>query len=702
MCLRFTALLLIAGFPSAVLADVSSRPLEEVVVRAGFYDTKLMHSAGSISVLDDATITDRSARHLDEVLGVLPNVSFTGGGGRARFVQIRGIGDLEQFVDPKHFPSVGITIDGIEVGTTATGGGLMDVQQIDVLRGPQGTRFGANALAGMVNIRTNDPTDTLTGYVNTGYANFDTWHVGAALSGPLTERLGARIALRQNTSDGFIDNTFFSRDDTNDRDEFSTRAKLHWSLSQDADIRLTAAYSDIDNGYDAFSLENSRRTRTDRPGKDAQETIALGLSTNWLVHSGIQLETQLSWSDADEAYGFDEDWVYAGFCDGVRCAPFVEFNSTDLLERDREVFSADVRLKSDPAPISWVIGFYTQHRDEDLERQHFGPFASAYSTERYAGYGQLIMELAPQWILTGGIRYERFEDEYTDTNNLITASSEGYWTGELTLEHLFSDDVLLYGTLSRGVKPGGVNTDTSSNLPLVAATFRTFLTSRQRFSSETLFNKEFGVKALLFDHRLRLRLSGFHMDRYDAQLESFTFDPSTFIFTSFLDSNSDAENYGAELELGYTVNRFADVFANVGYLETNVERLTVFDLDRLAFRSLTDRDQAKSPNWTYNVGVNLALNDRLHGRLEVEGRDSNFFGYYHDADIEAYALAHASLSYDVGPVTIQTWIRNLFGTNYSVHGLYFANDPRDAFSVNRSYFQRGEPRVFGVNLTYTF
>ncbi len=702
MYLRFTALILLGGLPGLVFADDTSARLEEVVVRAGFYDTQLMHTAGSISVLDEAAIDDRSARHLDDMLGVLPNVSFTAGGGRARFVQIRGVGDLEQFVDPKHFPSVGITIDGIEAGTTATGASLMDVRQIDVLRGPQGTRFGANALAGMVNIRTNDPTETLTGYINTGYANFDTWHVGAALSGPLSETIGGRIALRQNSSDGFIDNTFLGRDDTNDRDEFTTRGKLHWSIAEDTEIRFTADYSDIDNGYDAFSLENSRRTRSDRPGTDAQERIALGLAADWAVSTGIQLETRLSWSDSDEEYGFDEDWVFAGFCNGVTCHPLVEFASTDLLERDRSVVSADLRLKSDPARISWVVGFYTQHRDEDLDRQYFGPFTSAYKTERYAGYVQLMFELAPYLTLTTGIRYEHFNDEYDDTNSLISDSSEDYWTGELTLEHLFSEDVLFYGTLSRGVKPGGINTDTSSNLPLVAATFATFLTSRQRFSSEVLFNKEIGVKASLLDNRLKLRLTGFHMDRYDAQLESFTFDPSTFIFTSFLDSGSDAENYGAELELDYAINRFANVFANVGYLETNVEQLTVFDLDILDFRSLKNRDQAKSPNWSYNLGMNFSLNDRLHGRFEVEGRDTNFFGYYHDGEIDAYTLAHASMSYDVGPVTVQAWIRNVFNTNYAVHGLFFANDPRDVFSVNREYFQRGEPRVFGVNLSYTF
>jgi len=699
---RLTATLLVVGLPGLVFAESGATRLEEVVVRAGFYDTKLMTSAGSISVLDETQIAGRGARHLEDIVGQLPNVNFSAGASRARFLQIRGVGDLEQFVDPKHFPSIGVTIDGVEVGTNANGALLMDVHQIEVLRGPQGTRFGANALAGMVNIRTNDPTDTLSGYVNSGYANFDTWHIGGAISGPLSDNVAGRLAIRQNQSDGYLDNAFLGDDDTNEIDEFSTRGKLHWSLGERGDIRLTAAYADLDNGYDSFALDNSRNTLSDRPGFDSQEIVSIGVSSNWALREHVQLETLVSWSDADEDYGFDEDWVFAGFCDGVRCDPLFEFTSTDRLQRGRQVASIDIRLKSDRAKVSWVTGIYAQHRDEDLDRQHFAPFSSKYETDRYAIYGQLILELAPNWTLTGGIRYEHFEDEYRDTNALVTDSTENYWSGELTLEHLLTDNVFFYGTLSRGAKPGGVNTEASSNLPFVTVAFQPYLTSRLQFDAETLFNKEIGVKALLFDDRLSLRLSGFHMDRSNAQLESWIWDATTFIFTGFLDSSSDAENYGAELELNYAANRFAELFANVGYLETEVDSLTVFDLDTSSFRTLSNRDQTKAPNWNYNVGVNLSLHDHLHGRIEVEGRDTSFFGYYHDAEIDAYTLTHASVSYETGPVTVQAWVRNVFDTNYEVHGLYFANDPRDAFTINRAYYQRGEPRVYGVNLSYTF
>ena len=205
---RIHCMLIMTFSLCASITVLANDTLEEIVVTAGFRDAELMKSAGSISVLDEQVIQDRAARHFDETINVLPNVNFSAGGARARFVQVRGVGDLEQFVDPKHFPSVGITIDDIEVGTTATGAVLMDVAQIELLRGPQGTKFGANALAGIINIRTHEPSETFSGNIETGYANFDSWHVGANLSGPLSDSVGGRLAIQQNKSDGYYRNEF--------------------------------------------------------------------------------------------------------------------------------------------------------------------------------------------------------------------------------------------------------------------------------------------------------------------------------------------------------------------------------------------------------------------------------------------------------------------------------------------------------------
>jgi len=80
------------------------------------------------------------------------------------------------------------------------------------------------------------------------------------------------------------------------------------------------------------------------------------------VHQGLTLETLLSWRDSNEDYAFDEDWVYSGYCDGVRCDPLFEFASTDQLMRNSDVLAADIRLLSDPAPLTWVAGVYAQKR----------------------------------------------------------------------------------------------------------------------------------------------------------------------------------------------------------------------------------------------------------------------------------------------------------------------------------------------------
>ena len=293
MKLYFKYLLALPVLCLAPLA-LADEVLEEIVVTAGLRDTVLMKSAGSISVVSEQTIIDRAARHFEDTINTLPNVNFSGGGTRARFVQVRGVGDLEQFVDPKHFPSVGITIDGIEVGNTATGAVLMDVDQVEVLRGPQGTAFGANALAGMVNVRTNEPGEEPAAKFIAGYGNFDSWHLGAVLSGPLSDSVGARLAIQQNRSDGFYENTFINRDNTNKRDEFSLRAKVNWKLNADSDLKLILAYADLDGGYDAFSLDNVRTTLSDNPGNDRQETLTLALKGDWRVLPGASIETLFS------------------------------------------------------------------------------------------------------------------------------------------------------------------------------------------------------------------------------------------------------------------------------------------------------------------------------------------------------------------------------------------------------------------------
>jgi iron complex outermembrane recepter protein len=679
-----------------------SRPLEEIVVTAGFRDAAQMDLAGSASVLGETLIEQRAARHLEDVLAAAPNVGFTVGGSRARFVQMRGIGDLEQFTDPKHFPSVGIVLDGIELSNVATGALLFDTEQVEVLRGPQGTRFGAAALAGLVNIRSRDPGEVFEAEATTGYGNLDTWHVGVTAGGPVTDTLGARIAVRQLKSDGFMENAFLGRDDTQNRDELAVRGKLAWQLTPDFDADLTVLHVDLDNGYDAFSLDNTRTTLSDQPGKDAVEATALAAGLGYALGAAGAVELRTTWTGSDEILAFDEDWVFRGFCDGVRCPPAFEFSAADRIERARDQVTVDLRWLSAPGRVSWVTGAYFHHRDEDLERSRFGLFTSAYRTTRYALYGELDVAVREALTLRLGIRGEAFDDKYDDSNRIATQSNDAYWSGEATLEYRARADTLFYATASRGAKPGGVNTGATSVRGVVATRFQPFVDDRLRFDTETLFNKELGLKGRYLDDRLAVRFALFHMDRSKAQLENWLWDASTFVFVGLLDNAGDAENYGAELEVDARLTRDLLFSARVGWLETRVESMTVFDLETNAFRALGARDQARAPRWQYYFGLDWDILPGLRGNLAVEGRDEVFFGYYHDGRLDGYAALNASLAWRVRAVEARLWARNLLNTDYAVHGLFFANDPRNGFANNRTYEQPGEPRVYGVELAWSF
>jgi len=686
--------------------EMAEGNLEEVIVTARFRDTELLKSSGSISVIQQATLFDRGAQHLEETLNVLPNVNFSSGASRARFIQVRGVGDLEQFVDPKYFPSVGVTIDDVDMNGIAAAAVMMDTQQVEVLRGPQGTQFGTNALAGMINIRSNDPTDTLSGYAQAGMGNFGSWNVVAALSGPLTQNLLGRLAVGQTSSDGYIHNDYLQIDDSNSRDEFSLRGKLRWLTQGNSYAELTAFYVDIDNGYDAFSLDGKRNSLADEPGRDQQQSLSIAGKSYWQFSPDLALETIISWSDSDTFYSYDEDWSNPDICNGISfCYPYA---NTDQQERTRDNISLDTHLMSvDGGNFNWVAGVYAQHRSEDFSRLYYGSFSSEYETRRYAAYAQLEFDFKPGWRLISGLRFETFEDDYNDTNQLRSKTDDQYFTGELTLQHDLPNGSMLYATLSRGVKPGGVNTEASSVFDFMAPKFRAFMQDRLQFGSESLLNKEIGIKGRYLDDSLSLQAALFHMDRNNAQLESWIWDDANFLWVGYLDSVSKGTNYGFELELDYQLSPAIDIFAGIGWLKTNVDEMTVVDLGEpgqwteSTIAVLNDRDQTKAPEWQYNIGTNIYFTPSLNARLELEGRSDSFYGYYHNQKITGYTVVNASLGYQINAFTIRLWGRNLGDKDYAVHGLYFANDPRKGY-VNEAYRQFGEPRVYGLDVKYEF
>ena len=191
--------LVVCLLPStSTAAALDERPdravIEEVVVYGDLRDQSIDTTSLSVSVIDPEATRSTVVNHLEEVLGWIPNVNSSSGGSRARFLQIRGIGERGQFAEPLN-PSVGMLLDGVDLSGIGTVASTYDVEQIEVFRGPQGTLYGANALAGIVNQVTNNPTSELYSRVDLDVGNFDALGVGGVISGPFNDRVSGRLAV---------------------------------------------------------------------------------------------------------------------------------------------------------------------------------------------------------------------------------------------------------------------------------------------------------------------------------------------------------------------------------------------------------------------------------------------------------------------------------------------------------------------------
>lgn len=698
---RTTALLMSCLYITAVQADPST--ITEILVTAEFRDIPLQQQGASTSVLTGNELQLRAAQHLEDVLNVAPNVNYASGASRARFFQIRGVGERSQFVEPLN-PSIGFIIDGIDFSGLGTAGTLFDVAQIEILRGPQGTLHGANALAGLINVTTMAPQEEPALTVEATAADYGTWSAGITGTGPLiADRLLYRLAVNVYESDGFIDNDYLGRDDTNNRDETSIRGKLRWLSGNSDTLDLTLLYTDIDNGYDAFSLDNRRRTLSDQPGKDTLESTALGLQ--WQRHGDrISTEASLSLASTETDYGYDEDWSFVGI------APGWEYSSFDLYQRERDSYSAELRvLSTEPVMLAglssdWVAGVYYLGDREDLQRSYTyleQDFSSTYDTDTLAAFGQLDTALTDQFTLVTGLRLERRETDYSDNNEVSDDPGETLWGGRLSLEYTLDENRLLYGGVSRGYRANGVNagilasSGISDDPDIIAG-----LTRLSTYDEESLLNYELGFKASMLDNRLRTRLAVFYMDRSDQQVKGSLVIPRSDGSTAFIDYTSNAaegNNYGLELELDWQASERLSLYANLGLLETEFDNYVNADGE-----DLSGREQSHAPAYQYAAGGQLDFGAGFYLRMDLEGKDDFFFSDRHDVKSPSQDLLHMRLGYIADNWSLALWGRNLTDEDYYVRGFgSFGNDPRKEYIVE-PYYQFGEPRLVGVSATYQF
>jgi outer membrane receptor protein involved in Fe transport len=702
---RLTALaaaLLVVAQPAAAQTD----GLEEIVVTAAFREARIEELPLSVSVLDRAQIKATTQQHFEEAIRRIPNLNLSGEGSRARYFQLRGVGELEQY-DGAPNPSIGFIVDDIDfsgLGSIAT---LFDIDRIEVLRGPQGTRYGANALGGLVYMRSRPPPAGRAADVEATTGSDGTHALGAAVGAPLNDALGFRASVHSYENDGFRDNVFLGRDDTYGRDELTARGKLAWSPSDGVRVDFAGLYVDVDNGYDAWAIDNGFDTYSDDPGRDAQRSKAGSIRVEAELDRA-DLVSITSFADTEAVFSFDADWGNPAYW-----APYA-YDYVTANDRERRTLSQELRLLSKPGAMAdgrgeWLVGMYLLDVDEGNRQSTVGvyedPFCgvvctldtnsavrSDYDATNRAVFGQISFGLNDRVGLTAGLRFEQRSARYADSNANAFSPDDDMLGGEIAFDWRLAERRSVYLRFARGYKAGGFN------VSLAGVDFSTvdnvnLSPSNIEFDAESLSSIEAGIRASSADGRVRADIGVFTARRDDQQikvpLQLRLGDPSSFLFVT---GNSErGEHYGIEATVDWQAAERLELSASVGLLRAAIDEFSLFP-------DLAGREQAHAPEYTYSLGATYNTASGWWARLDVSGMDEFFFDYGHDGASQRYELANVSVGRDWESWSLKLWARNALDNDYFVRGFYFGNEPPDFPPT--LYTRLGDPRHYGITVSF--
>jgi outer membrane receptor protein involved in Fe transport len=686
-------------------ADVEG-PLQEVVVSAGLLrDQALQQVPASVTVLNQDTLVGGGQQHFEDVLAQVPNLNWAGGTSRPRYFQIRGIGEREQYEGAPN-PSVGFLIDDVDFSGIGMAASLFDVSQVEVLRGPQGTRLGANALAGMIAIRSADPSMTPGLSIDATGADYDTGSVGLVATGPVESLHSAwRLSVQQFKSDGFRDDAYLDRKDTNDRDELTARFKWRVELSPDARLDFTLLHANIDDGYDGWSIDNSWHSQADRPGVDTQKATAASARFTSRVRDAGTLTVIGAFADSRSVNSFDGDWG-----NPILWAPYT-YDYFAWSSRDRHTSSLEARFASNeavnPGDVAWLMGAYGQQLHETGHDTSVGTYVdpfdsdndgtldeflgSRYRADTTAVFAQLDGVITSRMRWSFGLRGERREATYEDagfwqSEDRVTDldSNNSMMGGQLSGTYAITSALTTYASISRGYKAGGFNLGAVPE-------------DRLRFRPEFLWNYEYGFKFAAPDRRFYADISAFYSRRRDVQVRTgdqlVEGDPNSYVF--FTDNASRGYNYGVESSLRWQLTEQWQLDGSLGLLRTRYQ-----DYDQ-GGSMLPDREQAHAPKYQAALNANWRHPTGWTGRVGLTALDKFYFDVPpNDTQSHAYVLTNVQFGYETARWSAMLWGRNVFNREYAIRGFNFGNEPPNF--DDKLYVQRGDPRQVGVSFHYSF
>lgn len=669
-------------------ADDDTLSLTPITVTAEKKAQNVQEVPSSLSAFSDTQIQDAGINTIQDLSNVVPNLYIANWGIRGTsYVFIRGIGAVN------NDPAVGFYIDDVGyMDARAFDTNLFDIERIEVLRGPQGTLYGRNSLAGVVNIVTKKPDHKTASGMSVTAGNYNLKQGNVYLRTPVFKnQLFLGLSAGIESRDGYTDNTYLG-EDVDDHSALNGRLNLRWLPSDKFDVSLTVDGEHIDDG--AFPLGNLYSLRED-PHKIAYdykgdyERDVFGTSLRAAYDaSWCQITSITAFRNFEDSASNDQDFTV-----------YPLYTARETIDDDQ--FTQEIRLAApdDGRDLDWLVGLYGFNKEKDhfLNLNYAAgvvlPSAdvdqdsdSNLSVHGGAIFGQATYTLFEKLALTAGLRYDY---EKSDINHQTIMSSGGSvlsstaideseendaWLPKVQVAYHHTHDVMTYAGVSRGYRSGGFNTAYQD-------------ASDIKFESEFSWNYELGCKSSWFNNRFNVNASLFFIEIDDQQIVQLLPSADTMIKNA-----GKSQSVGFEIETKTKLYKGLTLEAGLGYADSEFKDYK----DSLAGTDYKNNSTPLAPEYTYNLALQYekSLSDRwdLFCRTELNGIGAFYWDDANTLKQDAYQLMNMSLGLKSEKVDIILWARNLFDQEYEAVAF--------AFSGSDPVGQSGDPLTMGITVRF--
>ena len=684
--------------PEGVTADSTtarSYALDEVVVSA-FKTNKYELVPASRSALSARQISNQQINSLKELTAVIPNFYMPDYGSRASCpVFVRGVGNKSDGT------GIGFYVDGMPFYEPLSfDTDLGDIASVEVLRGPQGTLYGRNAIGGIINISTRNPLEYQNTRVRLGYGRYNDQRAQISNYTKLSDQFGFTFGALYHHNDGAFRNSYLNKrvDKMNETEE---RIGLYYKPSDNWLLRLTSnfAYSD-QGGYPYAPVDVETNTLKDinynrfSSFRRLVSTSGLGITYTGPV---VSFNSQTSFQYIESKQAIDQDFTAVD-------KSFVE-NA-----RHQNMLSQEFTLKSNnDSRYQWVVGVFGMMEHVNRTVDNYSPSAYSLShtdycvpTSSLALYHQSTYNIWRGLSATAGIRfdYEHAKTKYdnlkvtatplpgnefqlVDLSQAPSATGDSFEstkdftqvTPKFTLQYRTTEDNLYYVSVTRGYKPGGFN--------------KSFSTRDERsYNPEYSWNYEVGASINLLNNLLTVSADLFYIDWRHMQITS------TIQGVGNITTNAGhTDSKGAELNIVARPLKGLQLTANYGY--TYARFLSYVKSEKVNY---TNNRLPMVPNHTLSVDANYTINptgwlDRVMFNVGLRGLGRIYWAEDNLVSQDFYTTLNAKVALTKGIVTWEFWGKNLTDTNYMAYGFK---------SSSGNYAQAGKPLMFGTTIELNF